>query len=116
MNLTIIFQILIAFVAGAFFINGLLKFFSGQRSQSFFKLTANSLVWLSIIIFSLFPSQVHLLSEKLGFGESLNTFIFIGFVIVFMILFKIINIVERTERNISEIVRKEALSKISKEN
>jgi len=113
MNLSFVFQLLFAFIAFAFFANGLIKFFRRERSQTFFKLFANSIVWLGIMLFSIFPSQVHLFSQKLGFGESLNTFIFIGFMIVFMILFKIINIIEKTERNISEIVRKEALDKIT---
>ncbi|MEI7891296.1 MAG: DUF2304 domain-containing protein [bacterium] len=107
-----IFQLFFALIAFVFWLNALLKFFRRERSQTFFKFFANSVVWLGIMLFSIFPSQVHLFSEKLGFGESLNTFIFIGFVIVFMIIFKIINMIERTERNISEIVRKEALSEI----
>lgn len=112
MNIAFIFRILVALISFSFFANGLFKFVSGQRSQTLFKLLTNSFVWIGIALFSLFPSQVHLISEDLGFGESLNTFIFIGFIIVFAILFKIINILERTEHHISEIVRKEALSKI----
>jgi hypothetical protein len=109
-----IFQLLFAAIAFGFWLNALLKFFRRERSQTIFKFLANSLVWFGIIIFSLFPKATHTISVQLGFGESLNTFIFIGFVIVFIILFKIINMIERTERHISEIVRKEALSKISK--
>ncbi len=115
MQINSLFQIIMAIISVGFFANGCMKFVKRERSQSFFKFFTNSIIWLGIAAFSLFPSQVHLLSERLGFGESLNTFIFIGFIIVFAILFKIINIIERTERNISEIVRKEALSKIAEE-
>jgi hypothetical protein len=116
MNLTFIFQLIAAAVAFGFFANGCFKLIRRERSQTFFKFLANSVVWLSVMAFSLFPNMAHSISEKLGFGESLNTFIFIGFMIVFVILFKIINIIERTERNISEIVRKEALSKLTEKN
>lgn len=113
MKISFIFQILTALIAFGLFISGLMKIVSGQRSQTIFKFLANSLVWLVIAFASLFPSQVHMFSEDLGFGESLNTFIFIGFFFVFAILFKLVNVIEKTEHNISEIVRKEALSKIN---
>lgn len=105
-------QLILAAIAGSFLLNALIKFFKRERSQSVVKIFANLFIWGFILIFSLFPSFTHYLSKILGFGENLNTFIFIGFVIVFMILFKVINILERIERNISEIVRKDALEKI----
>ncbi len=112
MSITIL-QLFLAGIAFSFWLNAVFKFFRQEQGQTSFKLFANSVIWLSIGLFSLFPSQVHLLSQKIGLGENLNTLIFIGFVVVFMIIFKIINILERTERNISEIVRKEALSKLT---
>ena len=111
-----ILQIILAITAIGFLLTGFFKYLKGQRSQTLFKLLTMLIIWGSVLLFSLFPSITHSISEKLGFGESLNTLIFIGFVIIFAILFKLINIIERTERNISEIVRKEALSKIDKIN
>ena len=111
-----IFQIIIASVALAFWINTAIKFFKREKGQTFFKFLASTIIWFSIAVFSLLPSVTHQLSIKLGFGESLNTLIFVGFIIVFMILFKLINIIERIETNISEIVRKEALSRLNDKN
>lgn len=113
MTIALIFRILVTIVSLSFFISGLMKFLRGRRSQTFFKFFTNSIIWIFIGLASAFPDNVHIISEKLGFGESLNTFIFIGFIIVFTILFKLINIIERTEHNISQIVRNEALSKIN---
>lgn len=112
MSTVFIFRIILAVVAGTFVFSAFAKFMKRENRQTIFKLIANSFVWISVALFAIFPSTTHLISERLGFGESLNTLIFIGFVIVFVILFKIINMIERTERNISEIVRKEALDKI----
>ena len=113
MSLIIIFRFALAFLACLFIFSSFSKYLKRQKSQTIFKLLTNTIVWITIAVFAIFPKTTHTLSEKLGFGESLNTLIFIGFVFVFIILFKIINVIERTERNISEIVRKEALSKIS---
>ena len=112
MNLIIFFRFILVLVALIFTFGAFTKYVKRQNGQTIFKLLANSIVWISIAVFAIFPKVTHTISENLGFGESLNTLIFIGFVFVFIILFKIINVIERTERNISEIVRKEALSKI----
>lgn len=115
MKLVSLFQLAMAAISFGFLANAWFKFLRREQRQTVFKLLANNLVWLGILLFSLFPQATHVLSEKLGFGDSLNTFIFIGFVLVFMILFKIINMIERVERNISEIVRNETLSPLKKD-
>lgn len=107
-----ILQMLLAVASAAFLFSGAVKFFQREKSQTFFKFLASTLVWGVILSFSLFPQFSHTLNSKLGFGENLNTLIFIGFILVFAILFKIINIIEKIERSISEIVRKESLEKI----
>lgn len=114
MNSLTLFQLTAIIVSSFFLVKGSLKFIRREKNQTFFKFFTNSFIWLTIGLFSIFPTQVHLLSDKIGFGESLNTFIFIGFVIIFMILFKLLTIIERIERNISEIVRKEALKILNK--
>lgn len=107
-----IFQIILALVAIFFLASGILKFIKRAKSQTFFKLLMTIIIWGSIFFFSLFPKTAQGLSSTLGLGENLNTLIFIGFVIIFIIVFKLLSIIERLERNISEIVRKEALEKI----
>lgn len=107
-----IYQIVLGIVALFFLSDGITKFIKREKSQTLFKLAATIIIWGGIFIFSLLPQLTHTISKGLGLGENLNTLIFIGFMMIFIILFKIINIIERIERNISEIVRKEALSKL----
>lgn len=104
-----IFQILVVILSSYFIFHGVIKYFSGKTGQTFIKLFATLFIWFSILIFSLFPSLPQNISMILGLGSNLNTLIFLGFVMVFLILFKLISIIERIERTITELVRRESL-------
>lgn len=108
-------QITLALIAVFFLMSGLLKFVKRVKSQTLFKLLMTCIIWGNILFFSLLPRTAQDLSTMLGLGKNLNTLIFIGFVIVFAIIFKLLAIIEKLERNISEIVRKEALEKLSEQ-
>jgi len=107
-----IYQIILALVAFLFIWNGIAKFIRHERSQTIFKLGVSTLIWGSVLAFALFPRVSFTVSKAIGLGENLNTLIFIGFVVVFIILFKLLSVIERLERNLSEMVRKEALEKL----
>jgi len=107
------YQIILAAVAIAFMYTGLVKFIRKEKKQTIIKLLATIFIWGSVLLFAIFPRLPHIVSRDLGFGENLNTLIFVGFVVVLMIIFKLLTIIERLERDISEIVRKEALKKLS---
>lgn len=105
-----IYQLLLAGIALAFIVAGAMRFFSGAYRQTLFRFLVGSAIWAAVFVFSLFPRVSHAVSQWFGFGENLNTLIFIGFVLVFIALFKLLGTVERLEQSITEIVRKEALS------
>ncbi len=106
-----IYQLILAIVAISFIANRSLKFFRRESGQTPFKFLTATIIWGAIFSFSISPRLAHIVSEKLGLGENFNTLIFIGFVIVLSIIFKIMVIIEKIERNISEIVRKDAIEK-----
>jgi hypothetical protein len=107
-------NLILVFVAAVFLIDGAFKFFKREERQTLFKLLSYVGVWGSILAFGLFPHLSRRISQFMGFGDNLNTLIFFGFVLVFIALFKLVNSVERLERNISEIVRREALEKLER--
>jgi hypothetical protein len=104
----------LALVSVLFLVNGTVKFFKREERQTLFKLFSSLAIWGSILTFSLFPHVSRSISHYLGFGDNLNTLIFFGFVVVFSALFKLVGSVERLERNVSEIVRREALEKLER--
>lgn len=90
----------------------IIGFIRKEYGQSLFKLITTILIWGGVTYIAFFPVQIRHLSQQLGFGENLNTFIFFGFVVVFVILFRLLSILEKNERLLTEIIRKEALKDI----
>jgi hypothetical protein len=104
-----LYQLMLAAIALSFIVSGALRFFGGAYRQTLFRFLIGSSLWAAVLAFSLFPRASHLVSQWFGFGDNLNTLIFIGFVLVFIALFKLLGAVERLEQSITEIVRIEAL-------
>jgi hypothetical protein len=112
-NLSLL-QIILAALSVVMILQGIIRYAKHIQGQTFFKVTLSTILWAGILTFTLFPASSHVITNVLGFGENLNTLIFIGFVVTFFVIAKIIRVIERVERNISEIIRKEALSKLEK--
>jgi len=76
-----------------------------KTGQTFYKLFSTLFIWGAVLIISIFPDFAYFISEKLGMGKNLNTLIFFGFVVVFLIIFKILAAIEKIEKEITKIVR-----------
>ncbi|OIO18380.1 hypothetical protein AUJ29_00100 [Candidatus Kuenenbacteria bacterium CG1_02_38_13] len=108
MNLTVL-PIAFSVLAVLVIISRIVRFIRKEQGQTLFKLLTTIGVWGSISYISLFPNHIRFVSRQLGFGENLNTFIFFGFVAIFVILFRFLAIFENNERLLTEIIRKQAL-------
>lgn len=89
----------------------LLKFARREAGQSLFKFISSLTIWSVILLISIYPDFAYFIAGKLGMGKNLNTLIFFGFVVVFMLIFKMLSIIEHLESQITEIVRATAIKK-----
>jgi len=104
-----IIQLVLAIISLFFLGNRIIRFSRKERTQTGFKLLMTLVVWGGVLFTSLFPVTVHTISRSLGLGDNLNTLIFFGFVVVFIVLFKLLASIEKVERSLTEVVRREAL-------
>jgi len=104
-----IYQIALALVASFIVGERLLRFMRRERSQSLVKMLSIVGIWGGIGAVALFPEIAHFIRIKMGFGDNFNTIIFIAFVILFSLFFRLLTIIERIEGTITEFVRKESL-------
>jgi hypothetical protein len=61
-----------------------------------------------------FPKITNSIAEIIGIEGNINAVILIGFLLVFLMIFKLLSAIERLEQQISEVTRTESLKKIKK--
>lgn len=105
------YQIFLSVVSFGIILDRTIRFLKREQNQSFLKYITVVCIWGSIGAISLFPQIAHYIRITFGFGDNFNTIIFIAFVILFVLYFRLLSIVERIESNITKIIRKEALTK-----
>ena len=92
---------------------GLEKFIKRKPGQSLIKLIVRIIVWGGMSAVALFPSFTNYLAQFIGIEGNVNAVVLTGFLLVFLIIFKILSVVERIEQDITRLTRREALKKIS---
>ena len=93
---------------------GISNYIRGKSGQTIYKLSIRIIVWGGMVFVSLFPKMISLLAKTLGIIDNMNAVILTGFLLIFIMIFKLLSSIERLEQNISEITRKESLKEIKK--
>jgi len=107
--MSIIFQSILGGIAIFFLVQNIRKFIGGDTSYALGKFFATFVIWAGVLFFALFPNLARVISLTLHIGENLNTLIFIGFVIVFLFLFRLLRAIEKLEKDITKLVRNNTL-------
>jgi len=109
-----LYQIAVIIVSSLMIYQGLDRYFKKQKNQSFLKLLIRVIVWGGMITIVVYPKISMSLAELIGIEGNINAVILVGFILIFLIIFKLLNAIEKLEQQITEITRKDSLEKIKK--
>lgn len=109
-----LYQILVVGVSLYMIVQGIIRFAKHESGQSFLKLLARLVVWGGMSAVALFPQITTIAANFIGLKGNINAVILTGFLLVFLMMFKLLSAIERLEQQISEVTRKEALKDVKK--
>jgi hypothetical protein len=107
-----IYQIAVLLLAVFMIAQGIVRFAKGTANQTLLKLLVRILVWGGMAIVALSPNFSFWMAEALGISGNINAVILTGFILVFLMIFKLLSAIERLEQQMTEVTRKEALKEI----
>lgn len=107
------YQIIIVVVAAIILYQGFSDYFKKKGGKTFFKLSIRIVVWGGMALIALFPSFSNVLANIIGIKGNINAVILTGFLLVFLMIFKLLSAIERLEQQISEITRHESLKELT---
>lgn len=82
--------------------------------MSFWGLLFWSLVWLGVGVVLFLPWTTELLAERLGIGRGIDVFVYVSVVVLFYLSYRTVVKIEALEREITRVVREEALRDLPK--
>ena len=109
-----LYQIVILVIAFVMLYQGINNYFKRQKGQTFLKLVTRIIVWGGMAIIIAFPAVSNVLANIIGIKGNVNAVILAGFLLVFLMMFKLLSAIERLEQNLSEVTRNKALEDIKK--
>ncbi len=95
---------------------GFKEFFKRETGQTFLKLAVRLIVWGGMALVAIYPNITIIVAKLMGIEGNINAVILTGFLLVFLIIFKLLSAIEKIEQNISELTRREALSHLVDKN
>ncbi len=93
---------------------GVAKYLKKESGQTLYKLSIRIIVWGGMALIATFPKITNFIAELIGIEGNINAVILVGFLLVFLMVFKLLSAIERLEQQISEITRTDSLKKLKK--
>lgn len=104
-----IYQIVIVLLALVMLGQGIKKYASQQTGQTLLKVFVRIVVWGGMIVVVLFPRITNMIAEIIGIQGNLNAVILVGFLLVFLMVFKLLSAIEKLEQQLTALTREESL-------
>lgn len=108
------YQVAVALISLVMMYFGFEKFIRREAGQSVLKLAVRIIVWGGMAAVAIFPDLSDIIAGFIGIEGNINAVVLIGFLLIFLIIFKILSVVERIEQEISTLTRSDALEKLKK--
>ena len=105
-----LYQIIIICISSVMLFQGAKEFFKRETGQTFLKFAVRVIVWGGMGLVAVYPNSTMHFAKLIGIEGNINAVILTGFLLVFLLIFKLLSAIEKIEQNISELTRKEALS------
>ena len=109
-----IYQIVITLIAAIMIFQGIKNYAKGKSGQTLLKVSVRIVVWGGMAAVALFPTFTNVIANTIGMAGNINAVILTGFILVFLMIFKLLSAIERLEQNVSELTRKDSLEKLQK--
>jgi len=110
-----IYQIAISIISAIMIFKGIENYVKGRNGQTFLKVLVRVVVWGGMVLIAIFPTFTNNVAEIIGMEGNINAIILVGFIFVFLMMFKLLSAIERLEQQITTVTRNESLSEIKKE-
>lgn len=107
-----LYQIVVLIFAFLMISQGIKHYLKRESGQTLLKLAVRIFIWGGMAIVVAFPNISNTLASFIGIEGNINAVILTGFLLVFLMIFKLLSAIERLEQQISVVIRNHALSDI----
>lgn len=104
-----LYQIVITILALFMISQGVKNFIKHESGQTFIKLAVRIIVWGGMAVIAIWPNLSNDVALWIGISGNINAVILVGFILVFLMIFKLLSAIERLEQQMTLLTRKTAL-------
>jgi hypothetical protein len=110
-----LYQIVVAVLAFFMIGQGVRSFFKHESGQTFIKLAVRVIVWGGMAAIAIYPNLSNQVASYIGIAGNINAVILVGFILVFLMIFKLLSAIEHLEQQVTTLTRQKTLENLETE-